>query len=83
MGDDDSDPVVVHPLCVVVPVVCEGLVLGPYFVLGTFSSLAIILRMFLYFNSVVAVCIMCVFLTVPWVGLQSNCDISWSFAHSL
>ena len=56
-----------------------GLCVGSLFcgyALGALSSLPIILlrereRCLLYFNCVVAVCVLCVFLMVPWVGLQS------------
>ena len=44
-------------------------------VLNDISSLAIILlrkrAWMLYFNCVVAVSVLCLFITVPWVGLQS------------
>ena len=45
-------------------------------IFGALSSLAIILLSkrelvaLLYFNCVVAACILCLFLMVPWVGLQ-------------
>ena len=40
---------------------------------GVLSSLAIILQSdrAVFFNCVVAVYVLCLFLTVPWVGLQS------------
>ena len=31
---------------------------------------------------VVHVCVLCLFLTVPWIGLQSDFGISWSYSLS-
>ena len=54
---------------------CVRFELNPFcdVILGALLSLAIILlrKRAGLFNCVVAVCVLCLFLTVPWVGLQS------------
>ena len=85
-----SGSVVAHSLFIFAPIACGGSVFGPCSVMQYLVSflVAIIslrkreLVALLELSSCchVAVCLLCLFLTVPWVDLQSDCGISWSYS---